>query len=47
MSETVFALDKNYRVKNNEFHDLLGRLHIGEPIREDAEKLSNFAPDLL
>ncbi len=45
MSETVFALDKNYRVKNNEFHDLLGRLRIGEPICKDAEKLS--APDLL
>jgi hypothetical protein len=42
MSETVIALDKNYRVKNNEFRDLLGRLRIGEPIREDAEKLSNL-----
>jgi len=26
MSETVFTLDKNYRVKNKEFRDLLGRL---------------------
>jgi hypothetical protein len=42
MSKTVFALDKNYRVKNNEFRDLLGRLRIGEPIRKDAEKLSNL-----
>jgi hypothetical protein len=42
MSETVFALDKNYRVKNNEFRNLLGRLRIGEPICEDAEKLSNL-----
>jgi hypothetical protein len=42
MSETVFALDKNYRVKNNEFRDLLGGLRIGEPTREDAEKLSNL-----
>jgi hypothetical protein len=42
MSETVFALDTNYRVKNNESHDLLGRLRIGEPIRQDAEKLSNL-----
>ncbi len=42
MSETVFALAKNYRVKNNEFRDLLGRLHIGEPIHKDAEKLSNL-----
>jgi hypothetical protein len=42
MSETVFALDKNYRVKNNEFSNLLGRLRIGEPMRKDAEKLSNL-----
>jgi hypothetical protein len=42
MSETVFALDKNCRVKNNEFRNLLGRPGIGEPIRKDAEKLSNL-----
>jgi hypothetical protein len=42
MSEKVFALDKNYRVKNNEFCNLLGRLRIGEPIRKDAEKCSNL-----
>jgi hypothetical protein len=42
MSETLFALDKNYRVKNNEFRDLLGRLRIGEPTHKDAEKLSNL-----
>ncbi len=42
MSETVFALDKSYRVKNNEFRDLLGRLRIGEPIRKDTKKLSNL-----
>jgi hypothetical protein len=42
MSETVFALEKNYRVKNNEFCNLLGRLRIGEPIHDDAEKLSNL-----
>jgi hypothetical protein len=42
MSEKVFALDKNFRKKNNEFHDLLGRLRIGEPMRKDAEKLSNL-----
>jgi hypothetical protein len=35
-------LTKKYRVKNNEFHDLLGRLRIGEPTREDTEKLSNL-----
>jgi hypothetical protein len=42
MSETLFALDKNYRVKNNKFRNLLGRLRIGEPTRKDAEKLSNL-----
>jgi hypothetical protein len=42
MSETVFALDKSCRVKNNEFCNLLGRLCIGEPMRKDAEKLSNL-----
>ncbi len=31
MSETVFALDKNYKVKTKEIHDLLGRLRTGEP----------------
>ncbi len=31
MSETVFTLDKNYRGKNKEFRDLLGRLCTGEP----------------
>ncbi len=41
MSKTLFALDKYYRVKNNEIRNLLGRLRIGEPMREDAEKLSN------
>jgi hypothetical protein len=41
-SETVFALDKNYRVRINEFHDILGGLRIGEPIRKDAEKLSSL-----
>ncbi len=30
MSETVFTLDKNYRVKNKEFRDLLGRLRTEE-----------------
>ncbi len=37
MLKTVFTLDKNYRVKNKEFHDLLGRLCTGEPTERDAE----------
>jgi hypothetical protein len=42
MLETVFTLDKNYRVKNREFHDLLGRLRTGEPTEQDAEIISNL-----
>jgi hypothetical protein len=42
MSETVFALDINYRVKRKKFWDLLGRLQVGVPTRQDAETLSNF-----
>jgi hypothetical protein len=42
MSETVFTLDKNYRVKSKEFCDLLGRLRTGEPTQQDAEIISNL-----
>ncbi len=42
MSETVFTLDKIYRVKNKEFRDLLGRLRTGEPTQQDAEIISNL-----
>jgi hypothetical protein len=42
MSETVFTLDKNYRVKNKEFRDLLGRLRTGEPTQQDAEIILNL-----
>ncbi len=42
MSETVFTLDKNYRVKNKEFRDLLKRLRIGEPTEQDADNISNL-----
>jgi hypothetical protein len=42
MSETVFTLDKNYRVKNKEFHDLLRRLRTGEPTERDADIISNL-----
>ncbi len=42
MSETVFTLDKNYRVKNKEFRDLLGRLRTGEPTEQDADMISNI-----
>jgi hypothetical protein len=39
---SICPRQKNYKVKNNEFRDLLGRLRISEPIRKDAEKLSNL-----
>ncbi len=42
MSETVFTLNKNYRVKNKEFRDLLRRLRTGEPTERDAEIISNL-----
>jgi hypothetical protein len=42
MSETVFTLDKNYRVKNIEFRDLLGRLCTGEPTEQAAKSISNL-----
>ncbi len=42
MPETVFTLDKNYRVKSKEFHDLLGRLRTGEPTQQDAEIILNL-----
>ncbi len=42
MSETVFTLNKIYRVKNKEFHDLLGRLRTGEPTEQDADIFLNL-----
>jgi hypothetical protein len=42
MSEIVFTLGKNYRVKNKEFSDLLGRLRTGEPTQRDAEIVLNL-----
>ncbi len=42
MSETVFTLNKNYRVKNKEFRDLLGMLCTGEPTEQDADIILNL-----
>ncbi len=42
MSETVFTLNKNYRVKNKEFRDLLGMLLTGEPTERDADIILNL-----
>ncbi len=37
MRESVFLLDKNYRVKSEEFHKILARLCIGESTSKDAQ----------
>jgi hypothetical protein len=42
MTKTVFSLDKNYRVKNMESCNLLGWLRTGDPLKEDADILSNL-----
>ena len=39
MTENVFALTKNYRVKCKTFRSLLSRLRVGEPNHEDAKIL--------
>ncbi len=40
--ETVFLLDKNYRVKSEEFRKLLARLHIGESTSKDAQQITDY-----
>ena len=42
MTESVFALNKNYRVKCEKFRSLLGRLRVGEPNHEDAKILMSL-----
>jgi hypothetical protein len=42
MSEAVFNLDINYRVKCKKFCNILGRLQIIEPTHENLENLSNL-----
>jgi hypothetical protein len=37
MMESVFFLDKNYRVKSEEFRKLLARLRVGESTTKDAQ----------
>jgi hypothetical protein len=39
MTEPVFFLNKNYRVKSEEFRNLLARLHVGEFTTEDAQQI--------
>jgi hypothetical protein len=42
MTQSVFFLNKNYRVKSEEFQDLLARLHVGESITEDAQQITGL-----
>jgi hypothetical protein len=42
MTESVFYLHKNYRVKSKEFRNLLARLRVGESTAEDAERIVNL-----
>ncbi len=42
MTESVFFLDKNYRVKSEEFQKLLARLSIGESTTKDAQRITDL-----
>jgi hypothetical protein len=42
MTESVFILNKNYRVKSAEFQDLLARLRVGESTTEDAQQITDL-----
>jgi hypothetical protein len=39
MTKSVFFLNKNYRVKSEEFRDLLARLQVGESTADDAKRI--------
>jgi hypothetical protein len=38
----VFILNKNYRVKSEEFQDLLARLRVGESTTKDAQQITGL-----
>ncbi len=42
MTESVFFINKNYRVKSEEFQDLFVRLHIGASTIEDAQQITDL-----
>ena len=42
MTESVFILHKNYRVKSEEFQKLLARLRVGESTTEDAKRITDL-----
>ncbi len=42
MTESVFFLNKNYRVKSKHFQHLLARLRTGESTPDDAKRISSL-----
>jgi hypothetical protein len=42
MTESVFFLNKNYRVKSEEFRELLARLRVGESTANDAKWITDL-----
>ena len=42
MTDSVFFLHKNYRVKSEEFQKLLARLRVGESTIEDAQRITDL-----
>ncbi len=42
MTESVFFLDKNYRVKSKHFGHLLARLRTGESTPDDAKNITSL-----
>ena len=42
MTESVFFLHKNYRVKSEEFQKLLARLRVGESTIKDAQRITDL-----
>ncbi len=42
MTESVFFLNKTYRVKSEEFQKLLARLRVGESTTEDAQRITDL-----
>lgn len=42
MTENVYCLTKNYRVKCKKFRELLERVRLGKPSKQDAESIMNL-----
>ena len=39
MTEQVYSLTKNYRVKDKKFKEILSRVRLGEPTQKDADHI--------